>query len=170
MSPDTGSRSYSLERGSFRVDLLLVMAVGILGVAVTLSLWQAHAKRRQNDQIVRDVLQLERIFVDYRLRQGSWPLSADGGTSIPPEIEEGLKQSAWSGGTPAGGNYAWFNPVTGSNDVSIGLTAFTPSFPLDLSPADLRYLDQKLDDGNLSAGRFRRGFNGWPVFFIRETR
>lgn len=48
----------------------------------------------------------------------------------------------------------------------IAVTAFAPNPPLSLTEEDLRYIDAKLDDGNLATGRFRAGFNRWPVYSI----
>lgn len=52
----------------------------------------------------------------------------------------------------------------------IGITAFSPSPALSLTAEDLRYIDARLDDGNLATGRFRVGFNGWPVYQINSSR
>ena len=49
---------------------------------------------------------------------------------------------------------------------SIAITAFSPKAPLALTSKDLLYIDSKLDDGNLATGRFRTGFNGWPVYRV----
>ncbi len=51
----------------------------------------------------------------------------------------------------------------------IAVTAFSPNPPLSLTEEDLRYLDAKLDDGNLATGRFRAGFNRWPVYSITPS-
>jgi type II secretory pathway pseudopilin PulG len=51
-------------------------------------------------------------------------------------------------------------------DGIIAITAFSPKEPLALTSKDLLYIDSKLDDGNLATGRFRTGFNGWPVYQI----
>jgi hypothetical protein len=47
---------------------------------------------------------------------------------------------------------------------TIALTAFPPERPLSLRRADLVRIDRQLDDGNPATGRFRTGFNGWPVY------
>jgi type II secretory pathway pseudopilin PulG len=52
----------------------------------------------------------------------------------------------------------------------ISITAFSPSPALSLTAEDLRYLDARLDDGNLATGRFRVGFNGWPVYQLNSSR
>jgi len=48
----------------------------------------------------------------------------------------------------------------------IAIAAFSPAAPLALTSKDLLYIDSKLDDGNLATGRFRTGFNGWPVYRV----
>ena len=50
----------------------------------------------------------------------------------------------------------------------ITLTAFSPHFPLTLTRSDLLALDRQIDDGDLTTGRFRTGFNGWPVYLVRD--
>lgn len=50
----------------------------------------------------------------------------------------------------------------------IAVTAFAPSFPLTATRVDLLHVDTAIDDGNLSTGRFRTGFNGWPVYTLGE--
>jgi len=53
---------------------------------------------------------------------------------------------------------------------AVTLTAFSPSFPLTLVESDLIYIDRKIDDGNLATGRFRTGFNGWPVYLVEALK
>lgn len=49
---------------------------------------------------------------------------------------------------------------------AIAVTAFSPQLPLRLTRADMVYVDRQIDDGNLASGRFRAGFNGWPVYTV----
>jgi hypothetical protein len=98
---------------------------------------------------------------------------------MPAGIEDLLKDTNWRKASPFGGSYGWVapDPVSPPADGSgrgqsgaIVLTAFAPSFPLTLSRRDLLYIDARIDDGNLATGRFRTGFNGWPVYLVGEDR
>lgn len=57
-------------------------------------------------------------------------------------------------------------PTGGAELGAIALTAFSPNPPLRLTRADMAYVDRQIDDGNLASGRFRAGFNGWPVYTL----
>ncbi|MBI2498294.1 MAG: hypothetical protein HYV75_10425 [Opitutae bacterium] len=52
---------------------------------------------------------------------------------------------------------------------AVTLTAFAPDLPLTLDNTDLLYIDGQVDDGNLATGRFRTGFNGWPVYLVEAA-
>lgn len=49
----------------------------------------------------------------------------------------------------------------------IAVTAFAPDSPLRLTAQQLLEIDRRIDDGNLATGRFRTGFNGWPVYRLQ---
>ncbi len=49
---------------------------------------------------------------------------------------------------------------------TIAVTAFSPAQPLTLTEDDLRAIDREIDDGNLTTGKFRTGFNGWPIYLV----
>ena len=81
---------------------------------------------------------------------------------MPRGMEKALGETNWAGGSPFGGNYGW------DSRGLVVLTAFSPSFPLTLTRADLLEIDRRIDDGDLATGRFRTGFNGWPVYQIED--
>ena len=96
---------------------------------------------------------------------------------IPRGMESALAGTRWLAGPPFGGSYDWLPPTRAAADSNddakksaagglIAVTAFSPAPPLSLTADDLRHIDAKLDDGNLATGRFRTGFNGWPVYLV----
>ncbi len=95
-------------------------------------------------------------------------------------MEAYLEETAWRKGSPWGGNYSWLTPdqvVQNYHGIgrepdatgAIAVTAFWLSSPLALSRDDLLYIDGQIDDGDLTTGRFRTGFNGWPVYLVSKN-
>ena len=176
-----GDRSQRVRsfRGFALVEGLMGMLIVALVLILTVTVIQRNRQRAAVDRLGGELQELAAVFQDFRQRQSAWPPSTDGEDSIPRGMETDLKDSAWTRETPVGGRYRWVpprGPESGLDEQqrgwdalgAIGVTAFSPNFPLEISATDLRYLDAKIDDGNLASGRFRTGFNGWPVMLVGE--
>jgi type II secretory pathway pseudopilin PulG len=157
------------QQGFALIELLLSFVIIGLAGALALQLLVRFQHRRDCDRFIAELRELAAAFQG---PEASAPIAAD--ASLPAGMEERLKDTAWIKGSPFGGNYGWLPPVksgtagSGSRSGAITLTAFAPSFPLSLTKADLAYIDATLDDDNLATGRFRTGFNGWPVYFVES--
>lgn len=163
------------------LEALLALVIAALVAALIITIIQRSRQRAAVDQLVDDLRNFSTAFQNYHQAQPTWPPSTNGERAIPRGMEAALKDTGWLTGTPVGGNYGWVPPDTANasgegeaakwgGSGAIVVTAFTPSFPLELSAADLAYIDAKLDDGNLATGRFRTGFNGWPVLLVGDKR
>lgn len=136
--------------------------------------------RLNRDVLVDDLRRIAAAFDSYKTQKGDWPAATSPEVRLPRGMESLLATTSWSAGTPFGGGYAWTPPAKpkpGPADAAvkvapgvIAITAFTPDRPLTLTRADLQYLDRKLDDGDLTTGRFQTGFNGWPIYQVPATR
>ncbi len=168
-------------RGLVLVEIALALLVVVLAASLVFILAGRIQQRRKCDRCARDLRAFATVFDDYYQRHKTWPPSSDADSALPPEIEAALKDTNWTKGSPFGGNYGWMAPEpdrtaadaapspdrTGPG--AITLTAFSPSFPLTLSQSDLLYIDHQIDDGDLATGRFRTGFNGWPVYLVEAV-
>lgn len=153
------------------------MLAGYIG----LSELRRFQHRAQRDQFIAEVRGLAAAFEAYQTRTGESPAATNPEARIPRGMESALADTRWLAGPPFGGTYEWIptpppKPKDGEEAKKrapsgmIAVTAFAPGPPLALTPADLLYLDRKLDDGNLATGRFRTGFNGWPVYLVSAKR
>ena len=99
------------------------------------------------------------------------PASAESTSAAPNAAEATSAAPTSTESTSAESTYAAPNAAAPNTTAPIGgviaITAFPPSPALTLSLADLREIDRALDDGNLATGKFRLGFNGWPVLTVR---
>lgn len=161
-------------RGSMLVEMSLGLVILVLAVWLVAEVLGGIRQRRRNDAFIAELRNLSAVFQS----QSEAALAAPSGdATLPPAIEELLKKTNWSKGSPFGGAYEWIpsdpsRPAAEGADAArrvygaITVTAFSPSLPLTLSRADMRYIDAQLDDGNLATGRFRAGFNGWPHYLV----
>lgn len=149
-------------RGFALTEMMLVLLILVLAVVLLFSVLGRVKQGRNRAQFVADLQEFASAFQDHRRQHRAWPASTIGEVALPRDLEEVLVETNWAGGSPFGGSYGW------DRRGAVVLTAFAPSFPLKLTRADLLDLDRQLDDGNLATGRFRTGFNGWPVYFVEH--
>jgi len=71
-----------------------------------------------------------------------------------------LEHIDWAGRTPIGGKWDWDRGVFG---VAAGVSVYQP----DLTPAQMRRIDARMDDGNLKSGMFRQRSQGY-ISIIEE--
>jgi hypothetical protein len=178
--PFTARGAIQVTSGFAIYEVLLVFLILMLGVTLLLTLL-SRARQQQNcEAFIEDLGRFSTVFSEYEQTNHRWPASSHPGTNLPPEIVAKLEGSNWTKGSPFGGSYTWVaHELTNASDGlkpkwdrmgAVTLTAFSPSFPLTMDQSDLINIDRKIDDGNLATGRFRTGFNGWPVYLVKALK
>lgn len=166
-------------RGFVLLEVGFALLVVVLGAGLVLTLAGRFQQRRNCDHYIQDLRIFSTAFEDHFQQRKTWPPASNAETALPPDIAEALKDTNWLKGSPFGGSYGWVAPEPAGGGGpgrewrgrgAVTLTAFSPSFPLSLHQADLLYIDGQIDDGNLATGRFRTGFNGWPVFLVEAAK
>lgn len=145
-------------RGYTLGELLLGLLVAGLALALLLAGLARLAHRHRCAQLGADLRTFAAAFEKHHAETGRWPATAE-------EVGAPLRDRGWFNGSPVGGSYGWSPPGAAGQPGRISLTAFHPAFPLAITQAELLELDRRIDDGDLATGRFRTGFNGWPVYF-----
>ncbi|MDD2764757.1 MAG: hypothetical protein PHE83_12375 [Opitutaceae bacterium] len=174
-SSAAGQRSRRCQVGGFSlIEVGLVLLILVLAIWLAVDLLGRIQQRQRCDRFIADLREFAAAFQSYA-QQHKAGLPADSGdAALPAGMEDLLKDTHWRQGSPFGGTYRWMAPdPAGSGHGRSGailLTAFVPSLPLTLSRRDLLYIDAKIDDNNPATGRFRTGFNGWPVYLVSENR
>jgi hypothetical protein len=171
-------RSRRCRAGGFAlIEVGLVLLILILAIWLAVDLLGRAQQRRRCDRFVADLREFTAAFQSYAQQHKTGLPASTGDAAMPAGMEDRLKDTNWRKGSPFGGDYGWVAPdparppADGSGrgrSGAIVLTAFVPSFPLTLSRRDLLYVDARIDDGNPATGRFRTGFNGWPVYLVGE--
>ena len=149
-------------RGFTLVEVLLVLLILVLAGALLFTGLGRVRRGQRAERFIADLQEISAAFQAYHAKHGAWPPSSSGEVTMPRGMENVLGETNWAGGSPFGGSYGW------DGRGGVVLTAFSPSFPLTLTRAELVELDRRIDDGDLATGRFRTGFNGWPVYQIED--
>ena len=156
--------------GFTRIEVVLALIIFVLATGLLIVLLGRYQQRRRCDRFIADLRGFAAAFQSNTQQKSGVAVSA-GEATLPAGTDDLLKGTHWFSGSPFGGNYGWVPADRASiprRGGAIVLTAFAPSFPLTLSKPDLLYIDATLDDGNLASGRFRTGFNGWPVYLLGD--
>jgi len=155
-------------------DLLLIGFVVVLMLAAATTAWRQFQHRQARDRFVKDLTTAAAAFRTCIRQTGIAPETANSGV-VPAGMAPFLSAVNWTEPTPVGGSYRWLgNRVNKSEGETVAagrieITAFPPGRALALTTADLLEIDREIDDGDLSTGDFRSGFNGWPVLSVRAT-
>lgn len=168
-------------RGFALLEVAFALLIMVLGASLVLLLAGRSQQRRNCDNYIQDLRVFSAAFADYHQQHNTWPPASFANAALPAEISQTLKDTNWLKGSPVGGNYGWVAPDPASTADhgpgrgwggrgAVTLTAFAPGFPLGLNQSDLLYIDGQIDDGNLATGRFRTGFNGWPVYLVEAAK
>jgi hypothetical protein len=142
------------------VEVMLILLVFLLAIVlVALGAARLRSQARLH-RLGAELQALAHGFEAARAEHGRWPTTAE-------DAGPAVMEAGWDNGPAIGGEYGWRAPVTGRPGM-ITITAFTPAAPLDITRGDLLAIDRAIDDGDLATGRFRTGFNGWPVYLVGE--
>jgi type II secretory pathway pseudopilin PulG len=168
------------DRGFTLFGAVLALLAFALAGYIALGEVRKFQHRAKRDRFIGELRSLAAAFEIYRAQKGEWPPATNPEARIPRGMEAALAKTPWPAGSALGGSYDWLPPAkTVPADKegekapppagTIAVTAFSPGPPLALSDEDLRYIDRKLDDGDPATGRFRAGFNRWPVYLINPS-
>ena len=146
------------KRGFTLVEIMLVVVIiGLLALLALPLVGRARDNARAA-RFINDLRNAVQAFELYALQTGYYP--ADTGPGVKPaDMTDELRRPQWEKTTPIGGNWDW---AVEQGSFYAGVMVVSPTVSASL----LRAVDQRIDDGDLSAGRFQSEGSG--VVYIIE--
>lgn len=132
------------------VEIMIVVVIIGLLAAIAIPAFMSSRTRSQATALANNFRVFSDAFEVYATENGTWPPDAGPG-GMPTGMAESLRK--WNEPTPVGGQWDWDRGVLG---ISAGVTLINSNAPDSV----LERIDDILDDGNLSTGRFQRLGNG----------
>lgn len=149
-----------LRKSGFTLVEIMIVVV-IIGLLATIALPAFFNNRKIAiaNRVAKDLKTFTDAFEIYATENGGYPADLGPGR-LPSVMNDYLHQSTFEAKTPAGGNYDWDQGQFGT---IAGVSVYAPTVEVDV----LQKVDDILDDGNLSAGRFRSRAAGY-IYIIEE--
>lgn len=131
--------------------LEIMIAVVIIGflAAMAVPALQRVGKNAKLARIVSDFRTYAQAFEQYASENGEWPANAGTGV-VPVGMNRAIKADSWAEPqTAIGGRWNWDSYTFGVT-AGIAITGFTAD------DATLTIIDNRIDDGDLTTGQFRK--------------
>ena len=161
------ARNHKQDRGSPRGFSLieLLMVITVIGIVSSIAIPSLIRYRdlAQVRAVASNMETFSKGFQTYRTSLGGFPPDwhLSGPYNLPPRMEQFIPGEIWAATTPLGGNYNWEGP---DNYPYAGISIYQHSASSDL----IDLLDDFLDDGDTTQGKFRVAGNGRPTYIVEE--
>lgn len=150
----------SSRRGFTLVELMLTVAVIGLLTSIAIPAFLQYRHDAEDALFTNDMRIMMDAFRAYFVKHSAYPVDVNHGVE-PAAIAAYLPQVDWAAPTPIGGLWDWEGGVFG---IVAGVSVLNPDRTLE----EMKIIDSRLDDGNLSTGRFRRLNSGRYTFVLDE--
>lgn len=128
--------------------MIVVVIIGLLAALAVPAFARIHASA-QNSRFVSDLRTFSQAFETYSLKNGNWPGNVGTGV-VPPGMSGELNDGAWTTAkNSVGGRWNW---DLGMNGITAGISTTN----VTATDAQMTAIDAKIDDGDLSTGRFQK--------------
>ncbi len=154
------------------IELAIVgLIIGILG-ALAIPGFMKTMRSSQNSTVANDLRVFSGAFQRYELEHGDWPRDRQSVGEVPPDMVGYLGEGGWKRRSPIGGLYDWDRYNFHGFELSEAVIEISSLSENNVvaSREQLREIDELIDDGVLTTGRFQLGFENSPIYILGSSR
>jgi prepilin-type N-terminal cleavage/methylation domain-containing protein len=154
------TRTRANRAGMTLIEILTVAAIIGLLAAIAMPFFIKARHSSQNSAFASDLRVAVSAFVTYSVANKAYPAESNPGV-LPAGLNEFLtRRFRWANETPIGGYWDWdYN----QHGIVAGVSVFEP----ERTPAEMRKIDQLIDDGDLGTGMFRARARGY-IYIVED--
>lgn len=132
------------------VELMITVAVIALLAALAVPSYQRARKRSQADALMNELRVTGEAFQIYAAEKGTLPANAGAFSVIPTGMASYMpKISTWTGVSPTGGYWVWWNFGLGG---FWGFTGIVGVYNPGFAPDQITHIDSTMDNGDPNTG------------------
>lgn len=156
------------ERGFTLVEIGIVVIIIGLVAAVAVPQLKKMVQAARSEAIINDLRVFTQAFEHYLQEKGDWPPEQASPGVYPAGMEGYLRQSNWEKQSPIGGFYNWERQIRHNGQRLQAAIAISSKNDILVTTdrMQLEDIDRRLDDGDLTTGKFRLGYRNEPVLII----
>ena len=150
------------------IELAVVVAIISIVAAFAVPVAQHILHQARTAAVENDLRVFAAAIQAYASENGDWPAGDGTPGAFPAGMQGYLGQTNWQRTTPIGGNYAWDPNSTqqGNHYRAVIVIASSPDNPVSSDRLQLTEIDQKIDDGDLTAGTLQLGYRNYPFYVL----
>jgi len=132
------------------VELMITVAIIAVIASLAVPSWQRARKRAQADALVNELRVTGEAFQIYAAENGGLPANSGSFSTIPAGMTAYMpKSSTWTGVSPTGGYWIWWNFGSGG---FWGFTGIVGVYNVNFDPDQITQIDKVMDDGDPNTG------------------
>ncbi len=165
-------KKFQSKSGFTLIELAIVgLIIGMLGALAIPGILKTM-RASQNSTVASDLRIFSGAFQRYELEHGDWPADQQGVGEVPQDMEGYLGEGGWKRRVPIGGLYNWdrYNYNGGGLSEAVIEISSTSNNNVVASREQLKEIDELIDDGVLTSGRFKLGFENSPIYILGSSQ
>jgi len=145
------------------VELMITVAVIAVIASLAIPAWQRARKRSQADALVSELRINGEAFQVYAAEKGGLPANSGVLSAMPAGMAPYMpKKSTWTGVSPTGGYWVWWNFGTSS---FWGFTGIIGVYNANFDSEQVKHIDTAMDDGDPNNGGIHLS-TGWVYYGV----